>query len=70
VTDLSFTELLKINDFCEKINAKMIACNVYGNIGYIFNDFLNYFEIEDVDGEDIKEVFFEKRIFQLMYSSE
>ena len=36
--------------------ATFTSCGVFGNTGYVFNDFQNDFEVIDVDGEQEREV--------------
>jgi len=39
------------NNICRQSKVKMIGSDVKGVCGYIFNDFLNDFEVTDADGE-------------------
>lgn len=48
----------RINNICRKARALFVASNLYGNIGYIFDDFLGNFTVTDADGEVGKEVSF------------
>lgn len=63
-TDLGFTGLKSVSSMCEKkkydggTQPKLIACKLYGNCGYIFNDFGRSFEVFDADGEEQQEVTF------------
>jgi molybdopterin/thiamine biosynthesis adenylyltransferase len=49
-------QLKRINHICRRHNVKMVACAVYGVTGFVFNDLLDTFIVEDVEGETYKEV--------------
>jgi hypothetical protein len=51
-----FRELSDINNDCRVVDAKLVACDVRGVCGYVFNDFLEHFEVLDPDGEVCSEV--------------
>lgn len=53
-TSKKLNQLLRSSSHLHK--AKFISCNVYGNCGYVFNDFQAGFEVLDVDGEQSKDV--------------
>ena len=59
-TDTSFDSLIKLDALCREVGVKLVACDVAGNVGYVFNDFLSGFQVDDVDGEEIKEVSFSR----------
>lgn len=44
------------NHIARKHKMKTTAVTAHGNVGFVFNDFLNDFEILDVEGETFKEV--------------
>ncbi|RYH01480.1 hypothetical protein EON65_48360 [archaeon] len=56
VAGASFAELMKINKICRANKIKMVSSGFIGLVGYVFNDFLDDFMVEDVDGETYKEV--------------
>jgi hypothetical protein len=48
--------ILSLNRITRDLGMKLVAIRVHGNSGFIFNDFLSSFTVEDVDGETYKEV--------------
>lgn len=52
----SLDALKQINRICRQAKVKMVASSVLGANGFVFNDFLDAFTVEDVDGEAHKEV--------------
>ena len=56
-TNVPFTSLIKIDNLCRSAKVTLTAATVYGNCGYVFNDFLKKFQILDLDGEPVKEVY-------------
>ncbi len=52
----SFSDLKKLNLLCRQSNTRLVAANVFGGCGLVFNDFLSQFSVSDADGENYKEV--------------
>lgn len=46
----------EINHLSRRHNVKMVGCQSLGLMGVLFNDFLEGFEVEDLDGESYPEV--------------
>ena len=57
LTECNNETLIIFDKFCRKNNIYLIACDVYGCIGRIINDFGDNFKIKDKDGESIKECY-------------
>ena len=55
--NIPFSKLRKIDNLCRSTKVTLTSASVYGNCGYVFNDFLKKFEVLDTDGETTKEVF-------------
>eukprot|EP01041_Mallomonas_annulata_P003343 gene3343-6615_t len=55
-TESSFHDLLSLDASCRASDTRLVACDVRGVCGYIFNDFLDGFTVLDVDGEVQPEV--------------
>lgn len=56
VLDSSFATLKKIDLRCRQTSTRLVAANVFGASGFVFNDFLAKFTVQDVDGETYREV--------------
>lgn len=54
--DRSLLKLRDISERCRLEGVKLIGCNVLGVCGYVYNDFLDRFEVTDIDGETPREV--------------
>ena len=52
VADKSYEEIGRYNVECRKIKSKVIASQVMGVSGFVFNDFGTKFQIKDIDGEN------------------
>ncbi len=48
--DSSFSALLRWNRLCREHDVKFIGCDVTGLCGFVFDDFLSHFEVNDVEG--------------------
>lgn len=57
------SSILALNKLTRAEKKKLIAVRVVGNIAMIFNDLLDEYLIEDIDGETYKEV-----IYLIFYS--
>ncbi|XP_066918728.1 ubiquitin-like modifier-activating enzyme 6 [Clytia hemisphaerica] len=59
VTECTFDEQIKYNDFCrnQQPTIPFISCDVIGVFSYLFCDFGPQFVVHDSDGEEYKEVF-------------
>ena len=57
------SSILALNKLIRAEKKKLIAVRVVGNIAMIFNDLLDEYLIEDIDGETYKEV-----IYLIFYS--
>ena len=48
--------MVALNMLSRKIERRFIATRLIGNSGFLFNDLLNEYLIDDVDGETYREV--------------
>eukprot|EP01032_Pedospumella_encystans_P012227 gene12227-14159_t len=55
-TGANFTVLNELDLSCQRAGVKLVACDLHGSCGYIFNNFHRGFKVLDADGEDRKEV--------------
>jgi hypothetical protein len=53
---MPLADVKRLNKLCHQTRTKMIACAVNGVCGMIFDDFLDDFEVVDVEGETHKDV--------------
>ena len=51
-TETSLQSLMETNKICRQASTKLVGCDVRGVCGYVFDDFLDEFIVEDVDGDD------------------
>jgi ubiquitin-activating enzyme E1 len=58
--NLEIDNIMNLNNLCHQNNIGFINCNIFGLMGYVFNDFGNEFVIEDLDGDDIDQLFIEE----------
>lgn len=49
-------EATRVNHLCRQGGSKFITCDVRGVCGYVIDDFLDEFVVEDADGDPPKEV--------------
>lgn len=59
VTDLPFAEQLQLNQWARESNTLFISSDTAGLFGYVFNDLGKSFRVDDVDGEQPREVWLE-----------
>ena len=52
LTNSVIDDALNINRITHKFNVPFIMCGTYGLMGYVFNDFGDKFEINDIDGDN------------------
>jgi molybdopterin/thiamine biosynthesis adenylyltransferase len=57
-TNLNIEAISILNKISREKNIKMIAGRVVGNSGFVFNDLLSNYTVNDTDGENYKEVSF------------
>jgi molybdopterin/thiamine biosynthesis adenylyltransferase len=50
--------ILALNKMTRLLGIKFVALRIHGNCGFLFNDFLEEFIVDDIDGEIDKEVTF------------
>ncbi len=51
-----FSDLNALDLSCQRAGVKLVACDLHGSCGYLFNNFQRNFKVHDADGEDRKEV--------------
>jgi molybdopterin/thiamine biosynthesis adenylyltransferase len=59
VTELPYTDQIKLNNFCRDNKIKFISADCNGPYARLFNDFGSEFEVLDKNGEDPTEVMIE-----------
>ena len=63
--NIPLNRLKKIDTLCRQSKVLLTTASVYGNSGYVFNNFFKKFHIFDSDGESVKEV----NIYVLIYNT-
>ncbi|KAE9551105.1 hypothetical protein FO519_005683 [Halicephalobus sp. NKZ332] len=58
-SDLTFEQQIQVNQWTRSSNILFISADTAGLFGYVFNDLGKTFVIEDVDGEQSKEIWLE-----------
>ena len=56
LTECNYEEVINIDNFCRKNKIFLIVCDIFGAAGRIINDFGQEFTVNDIDGEDPKEI--------------
>jgi hypothetical protein len=55
-SNLNMESISILNKISREKNIKMIAGRIVGNAGFVFNDLLRNYTVNDIDGENYKEV--------------
>lgn len=55
-SNMNLTALNTLDLSCQKTGVNLVACDVQGVCGYVFNNFQQQFHVIDTDGEERKEV--------------